>query len=135
MSIDLIFMKCPNCSAGLELIPGSKTGQCEFCGSSFVISSHKTKAGKGEVSGKDIMEFNRDWAQKISELAVKRFQDKHKIDLTEDSNAMERIEEVSGKVATELEEQENATMNIPFIAATSNGPLHICEEYTRSDVD
>ncbi len=135
MSVDFIFKKCPNCSANLKFIPGSIAGQCEFCGSSFVISSHKTKAGKGEVSGKDIMEFNRDWAQKISELAVKRFQDKYKIDLTEDSNAMERIEKESRKAAMELEEQENTTMNVPFITANSNGPLHICEEYTRSDME
>ena len=74
MSIDLIFMKCPNCSAGLELIPGSETAQCEFCGSSFVISSRKTKTSKGEESDQKIIKFNRDWAQKISEMAVMRFQ-------------------------------------------------------------
>jgi len=130
MSVDFIFKKCPNCSANLKFIPGSKTGQCDFCGSSFLVST--LNKGKGEKSD---MEFNRDWAQKISKLTLMRFQDKYKIDLSKDSNAMERITQASRKVAIELEEQENSTLNIPFIYANKNGPLHICEEYTRSDMD
>ena len=135
MSIDFIFKKCPNCSANLKFIPGTKTGQCEFCGSSFVISTRRTTIDKGENSNMEAMEFNSDWAQKISEMAVLRFQKKCKIDLTEDSNAMERIERESRKVAMALEDEENATMNLPFITANSSGPLHICEEYTRSDMN
>lgn len=129
MSINFIFKKCPNCSANLKFIPGSKTGQCEFCGSSFLVSTLKADKGK-----KSEMEFNRDWAQKISELAVLRFQEQYKIDLSEDSNAMERIEKESRKVAGELEEEESTTMNVPFITSNSRGPLHICEEYTRSEI-
>ncbi|MCK5116757.1 MAG: Hsp70 family protein [Candidatus Aegiribacteria sp.] len=131
MSVDFIFKKCPNCSANLKFIPGSKTGQCDFCGSSFLVSTLK---GKGEKSETKAMEFNRDWAQKISRLAIERFQNKYKIDLTEDSNAMERIVKASRKVAMELEEEDSTTMNVPFITANSNGPLHICEEYTCSDI-
>ncbi len=134
MSIDFIFKKCPNCSANLKFIPGSKMGQCEFCGSSFLISTLKTQKDSAEKPDTKAMEFNSDWAQKISELTLMRFQEKYKIDLTEDSNAMERITKESRRAAMELEEQESTTMNIPFIAANSNGPLHICEEYTLSDV-
>ncbi len=133
MSIDFIFKKCPNCSANLKFTPGRKTGQCEFCGSSFLVSNLKI-ANMGEKPDTNAMEFNRNWAQKISDLAVMRFQKKHEIDLTEDSNAMERIENESRKAAMELEEQENTTMNVPFITANANGPLHICEEFTRSDM-
>ena len=133
MSIDFIFKKCPNCSANLKFTPGRKMGQCEFCGSSFLVSKLKT-ANMGEKSDTNAMEFNRDWAQKISEMAVMRFQEKYKIDLTEDSNAMDRIGNESRKAAMELEEEENTTMNVPFITANSSGPLHICEEYTRSDM-
>ena len=50
MSIDLVFKKCPNCSADLKLTPGSKMGQCEFCGSSFMVSTLKTNKDKGEKS-------------------------------------------------------------------------------------
>ena len=131
MSIDFIFKRCPNCSANLKFIPGSKTGQCEFCGSSFLVSTLK---GRGNNSETDAMEFNRDWAQKIFDLTVERFQKQHEIDLTEDSNAMERIEKESRKIAMELEEEESVTMNVPFITSNSRGPLHICEEYTRSDM-
>ena len=135
MSIDFIFKKCPNCSANLKFIPGSKTGQCEFCGSSFVISTRRTTTEKGEDSNMEAMEFNRDWAKKISEMALLRFQKKYKIDLTEDTNCMERIERESRKVAMELEDEENATMNLPFITSNSDGPIHIREEYSRSDME
>ncbi|RKZ05942.1 hypothetical protein DRQ25_15070 [Candidatus Fermentibacteria bacterium] len=131
MSIDFIFKRCPNCSANLKFIPGSKTGQCEFCGSSFLVSTLK---GRGNNSETEAMEFNRDWAQIIFDLTVERFQIQHEIDLTEDSNAMERIEKESRKAAMELEEEESVTMNVPFITSNSRGPLHICEEYTRSDM-
>jgi hypothetical protein len=135
MGVDLIFEKCPNCSANLKFIPGSEMGQCEFCGSSFVISDHKSKMDIAGTSDTNVMEFNNEWAQKISEIALTRFQKQHKIDLSEDSIAMERIVDASRKVAMELEEQDKSTMNIPFIYANSNGPLHICEEYSRSDMD
>ena len=131
MSIDFIFKKCPNCSANLKFIPGSETGQCEFCGSTFLIST----LGTDNRSDSKRKEFNRDWAQKISDMAVERFQKQYEIDLSEDSNAMERIERESRKVAMELEEEENTTMNLPFITSNSGGPLHICEEYTRSDME
>ena len=131
MSIDFIFKKCPNCSANLKFIPGSKTGQCEFCGSSFLVSTLK---GRGKNYGTEAMEFNRDWAQKIFDLTVERFQKQYEIDLTEDSNATERITKESRKIAMELEEEESATMNVPFITSNSRGPLHICEEYTRSEI-
>ena len=133
MNIDFIFKKCPNCSASLKFIPGKKIGQCEFCGSSFLVSKLKT-ANMGEKPDTNAMEFNRDWAQKISDLAVMRFQKQYKIDLSEDSIAMERIENESRKAAMELEEEENTTMNVPFITANSSGPLHICEEFTSSDM-
>ena len=126
MSIDLVFKKCPNCSANIELIPGSDKGKCEFCGSSFVISPDKIKKE---------MKFNKDWAHRISEMAVMRFQNKYEIDLSEDSGAMERIIKESRKVAMELEEEEETTMNVPFITVNARGPLHICEEYSRSDMD
>ncbi|MEN8208383.1 MAG: Hsp70 family protein [Candidatus Fermentibacteria bacterium] len=134
MSVDFIFKKCPNCSANLKFISGSETGQCEFCGSSFLVSTLNRAQGKGDGSDTKAMEFNRDWAQRISELAVKRFQDKYKIDLTENSFAMERIEKESRKVAMELSREEITTMSLPFITATASGPLHISEEYTRSDL-
>lgn len=127
MSIDLIFMNCPNCSASLELTSGSENGQCEFCGSSFIVSTPKSEKKK--------MEFNKDWAQKISKIAVERFQKQYEIDLSKGANALERIEKESQKVALELEEEDNTTMNVPFIATNSGMPLHICEEFTRSDIE
>ncbi len=98
------------------------------------LSPQKKKDKTVELDEKNT-NFNRDWAQKISKIALIRFLKQYKIDLSKDSNAMERIVKQSRKVAMELEEEENSTMNIPFIAANSKGPLHICEKYTRSDIE
>ena len=128
MSIELISMKCPCCSANLELTPGSKKGKCEYCGSTFMVTASSAE------SGRKTERFNSDWAERIADLTVKRFNVEHNVDLSEDTTAMRRIEEESRKVAAELEQEDETRMNIPFIVMDMSHPLHICEKYTRSDM-
>lgn len=78
--------------------------------------------------------FNSDWAERIADLTVKRFKEEHSIDLSEDSEAMRRIAEESRKVAVELEQEDETTMNVPFIVMDMSHPLHICQKYIRSDM-
>ncbi|MCK5132917.1 MAG: Hsp70 family protein [Candidatus Sabulitectum sp.] len=136
MSIDLISRKCPNCSANLELTPGSENGRCEYCGSSFIVTQPGADTGMNAASGWKMKKFSSDWAQRIADLTVMRFQEDHKIDLSEDPDAMKRIAEASRKVVVELQEEDETTMNIPFIVIVmdTSHPLHICEKYTRSDM-
>ena len=84
-------------------------------------------------SGK-MQNYNSNWALRLKELTVKRFLEEYKIDLSKDPAAMKRIVEASVKVAIELEEEDEVTMNIPFIVQDFSRPLHICQEYTRSDL-
>lgn len=128
MSIDLISMKCPGCSASLELIPGSEKGKCEYCGNTFIVTESRAESG-GKTE-----RFNSAWAERIADLTVRRFKVEHNIDLSEDPEALRRIAEESRKVAAELNHEDETTMNIPFIVMDMSHPLHICQDYTRSDM-
>lgn len=128
VSIELISMKCPNCSANLELTPGSEKGKCEYCGSTFVVTEFRAE------SRRKTERFNSAWAERIADLTVRRFKLEHSIDLSEDPEALRRITEESRKAAVELEHEDETTMNIPFIVMDMSHPLHICEDYTRSDM-
>ncbi len=128
MNIELISMKCPGCSANLELTPGSKKEKCEYCGNTFVVTESRAE------SGRKTERFNSAWAERIVELTISRFKVEHNVDLSEDPEALRRITEESRKVAVELEHEDETTMNIPFIVMDMSHPLHICEDYTRSDM-
>ena len=106
---------------------------CEYCGSSFIVTVSGAYAETGAKSGK-ILKYYSDWAMRLKELIIERFLDEHKIDLSKDPIAMKRIAEASLKGAIELEAEGDVTINIPFIVQDFSNPLHICEEYNRSDM-
>ena len=133
IGINLISRKCPGCGANLELAPASEQGRCDYCETSFIVLASGEDTGLYTKSGK-IQKYNSEWVLKLTFLTVKRFLEEYEIDLSKDSEAMKRITEASRKVAVELEEDEESTMNIPFIVQDLSHPLHICEIYTRSDM-
>ena len=133
IGINLVSVKCPGCGASLELTPASEQGRCDYCGTSFIVPAPGEDTGLSAKSGK-IKKYNSDWVLRLTDLTVKRFLEEHEIDLSKDSEAMKRITEASRKVAIELEEDEESTMNIPFVVQDLSHPLHICENYTRSDM-
>ena len=58
------------------------------------------------------------------------FQRQHGVDVTKESQAMDRLGKAWMKATVELRSAKRTEINLPFITATKNGPLH----YQR-DVD
>jgi molecular chaperone DnaK len=73
-----------------------------------------------------------DWDQAIIDWMVGRFKDNHGVDLSKDRMALQRLKEAAEKAKRELSTTTQASINLPFITATAEGPLHLEETLSRS---
>ncbi len=74
-----------------------------------------------------------DWDQRIVDFLVTQFKNGHGIDLSKDKMAMQRLREAAEKAKIELSSSSETTINLPYITASSEGPLHLDEKLTRAD--
>ena len=73
-----------------------------------------------------------DWDQAVMDWMVKSFKDKHGVDLAKDKMATQRLKEAAEKAKKELSTTTETSINLPFITATAEGPMHLEETLTRS---
>src|SRR5688572_547327 len=73
-----------------------------------------------------------DWDQAVMDWMVKSFKDKHGVDLAKDKMATQRLKEAAEKAKKELSSTAETSINLPFITATADGPLHLEETLTRA---
>jgi molecular chaperone DnaK len=73
-----------------------------------------------------------DWDQRVIDWLVKTFKSQHNIDLAQDRMAAQRLKEAAEKAKIELSQVQQTQINLPFITATAEGPLHLDETLTRS---
>ncbi|MFF7750819.1 molecular chaperone DnaK [Streptomyces sp. NPDC007971] len=73
-----------------------------------------------------------DWDQRIVEYLVKRFKGQYGIDLGADKMAVQRLREAGEKAKIELSSSSETTINLPYITASADGPLHLEEKLTRA---
>ncbi|NLU75919.1 molecular chaperone DnaK [Streptomyces sp. HNM0575] len=73
-----------------------------------------------------------DWDQRIVDYLVKQFQAGHGVDLAKDKMALQRLREAAEKAKIELSSSTETTINLPYITASAEGPLHLDEKLTRS---
>ncbi|MGZ4241195.1 MAG: molecular chaperone DnaK [Actinomycetota bacterium] len=76
-----------------------------------------------------------DWDQRVIDWLVKQFKNKHGVDLANDRMALQRLKEAAEKAKIELSQTTEATINLPFITATAEGPLHLEEKLSRSEFE
>jgi molecular chaperone DnaK len=74
-----------------------------------------------------------DWDERVVEWLVTQFKNGHGIDLSKDKMAMQRLREAAEKAKIELSASGETTINLPYITASSEGPLHLEEKLTRAD--
>ena len=73
-----------------------------------------------------------DWDQRIIDWLTQQFKSAHGIDLAQDRMAVQRLKEAAEKAKIELSQTQQTQINLPFITATAEGPLHLDESLTRS---
>jgi molecular chaperone DnaK len=78
----------------------------------------KATAGNTHLGGDD-------WDERVMDWMVTEFKNAHGVDLSNDKMALQRLKEAAEKAKIELSSAQQTTVNLPFITATSEGPLHL----------
>ncbi|GAA1952162.1 molecular chaperone DnaK [Catenulispora subtropica] len=73
-----------------------------------------------------------DWDNKVVEWLVTQFKNAHGVDLSKDKMAMQRLREAGEKAKIELSSSTETSINLPYITASAEGPLHLDERLSRS---
>ncbi|MGW3866867.1 molecular chaperone DnaK, partial [Streptomyces sp. NPDC005047] len=73
-----------------------------------------------------------DWDQRVVDYLVKQFQAGHGVDLSKDKMALQRLREAAEKAKIELSSSTETSINLPYITASAEGPLHLDEKLTRA---
>ena len=76
-----------------------------------------------------------DFDEKIVQWLIKEFKDQEGIDLTQDSQALQRLTEAAEKAKIELSALQQSSINLPFICSTPEGPKHIEKTLTRANFE
>ncbi len=74
-----------------------------------------------------------DWDDKVMEWLVTGFKNETGVDLGKDRMALQRLKEAAEKAKIELSSVPETEINLPFITATAEGPLHLQRKLTRSE--
>ncbi|CAM8660677.1 DnaK Molecular chaperone [Acidimicrobiia bacterium] len=73
-----------------------------------------------------------DWDERIIDWMTDLFKAAHGVDLSKDNMATQRLKEAAEKAKIELSQVQQTQINLPFITATPEGPLHLDEQLTRA---
>ncbi|MBA2553167.1 MAG: molecular chaperone DnaK [Geodermatophilaceae bacterium] len=74
-----------------------------------------------------------DWDQRLVDHMVKKFNADNSIDLSKDKLAMQRLREAAEKAKIELSGSQSTGINLPYITAGADGPLHLDITVTRAE--
>src|SRR5690242_403209 len=76
-----------------------------------------------------------DWDQRVIDWLVTQFKNQHGVDLSKDRMALQRLKEAAEKAKIELSGVTETTINLPFVTATAEGPLHLEMKLSRSEFE
>ncbi len=85
----------------------------------------KSTSGDTELGGDD-------WDQAIIDWMVAEFKGTSGVDLSNDKMAAQRLKEAAEKAKIELSQMQQTSINLPFITANADGPLHLELGLSRS---
>ena len=76
-----------------------------------------------------------DWDQAVVDWMVTSFKNAHGVDLSKDKMAMQRLREAAEKAKIELSSSMQTSINLPYITASADGPLHLEESLSRAQFE
>ncbi|MEU4243847.1 molecular chaperone DnaK [Actinoplanes sp. NPDC026619] len=86
----------------------------------------KSTSGDNHLGGDD-------WDQRVIDHLVKTFRGEHGIDLGADKMALQRLREAAEKAKIELSAASTTSINLPYITAGPDGPLHLDMSLSRAE--
>jgi molecular chaperone DnaK len=86
----------------------------------------KATAGDNHLGGDD-------WDERVVKHLVQTFNAQNGIDLSKDKLAMQRLREAAEKAKIELSGAQSSNVNLPYITAGADGPLHLDVTITRAE--
>ncbi len=106
-------------------------------GGTFDVSILELDSGVFEVraTSGDTHLGGDDWDIRIIDWMTTEFKRDSGIDLTQDRMAMQRLKEAAEKAKIELSTLMTASINLPFISATADGPAHLELTLTRAQLE
>ncbi len=109
----------------------------DFGGGTFDVSL--LEIGDGVVEVKATSGDNHlggdDWDNKVVDWLVTSFKNAHGVDLSKDKMAMQRLREAAEKAKIELSSSMQTSINLPYITASADGPLHLEESLSRAQFE
>ncbi|MEU5154388.1 molecular chaperone DnaK [Glycomyces sp. NPDC021274] len=76
-----------------------------------------------------------DWDDRVIQHLVKTFNGQYGVDLSKDKMAMQRLKEAAEKAKIELSSATNTSINLPYITAGPDGPLHLDVSLSRAEFE
>ncbi|MFJ8668791.1 molecular chaperone DnaK [Streptomyces sp. NPDC093600] len=103
-------------------------------GGTFDVSLLEIGEGLVEVKATngDTLLGGDDWDQRIVDHLVQQFRNGYGVDLSKDKMAVQRLREAAEKAKIELSASTETSINLPYITASAEGPLHLEEKLTRA---
>jgi len=74
-----------------------------------------------------------DWDQRVVDWLVKEFKNIHGVDLAKDKMARQRLQEAAERAKIELSSAQETQINLPYITAGADGPLHLDTKLSRAE--
>ena len=120
-------------SYGLEKKDNETILVFDLGGGTFDVSILEVGDGVFEVlaTSGDTQLGGDDFDEKIVQWLVQEFKSVGGIDLTQDNQALQRLTEAAEKAKIELSNLSQASINLPFISVSADGPKHLEKELTR----
>src|ERR687895_38619 len=88
----------------------------------------KATSGDNHLGGDNFDKAVVDWL-------VSEFRKAEGVDLSQDKMALQRLYQEAEKAKTELSSAQETQINLPFVTATSEGPLHLEMKLTRAEFE
>ncbi|MCS6898177.1 MAG: molecular chaperone DnaK [Myxococcales bacterium] len=122
---------------GLDRHNAERIAVYDLGGGTFDISILEIASGVFSVkaTGGDTHLGGEDFDDRIIDLLADEFQKANGIDLRKDRMALQRLKEAAERAKHELSTSLETEINIPFIAVSPQGPLHIERTLRRSELD
>ncbi|MFT4029664.1 MAG: molecular chaperone DnaK [Protaetiibacter sp.] len=76
-----------------------------------------------------------DWDQRIVEHLIKKFKDTTGVDVSKDKIALQRLKEAAEQAKKELSSNLSASIQLPYLSLTENGPANLDESLSRAQFE